>query len=245
MVRAFAVALICFLFVDGAAASTAQFVVVNSTASKIRPGAIVDAERPLNLAAGERLTLIGEDGAVLHLHGPLATLPLSKQAAPATDDGLVQALSRLFAADPAVSSRVAWGGFRGNEPSPGHASEEPHDVWAWNIGGSDSICVPATTQPVLWRANAGPSQVVVLLHLSTGKEADVDFAAGQQSSVWPKAVPLLDGGEYAVRDPKSLWERRLGVRVIPVGEISSVRQIAWMADAGCVRQARLLITRLP
>lgn len=68
--------------------------------------------------------------------------------------------------------------------------------------------------------------------------------AGQHSALWPRSVPLLDGGEYAVRDPRSLWERRLVVRVIPVGEISTVRQVAWMSDAGCFRQARVLVRAL-
>ncbi|HYN38757.1 MAG TPA: hypothetical protein VES39_05855, partial [Rhodospirillales bacterium] len=126
----------------------------------------------------------------------------------------------------------------------GREAATPPEPWAWNLYRSDSICVPAGTEPALWRPNATREQAVVLLHLSTGREAEVAFAAGEQSAPWPKAVPLLDGGEYAVRDAGNLWERRLAVRVIPADETGDIRQIAWMSDAGCLRQARLLVSRL-
>lgn len=242
MVRESALFSVLMLFIGIGAVSAAQLVVVESTASKLPPGSIVDAAKPLTLAPGDRLALVGEDGTMIRLQGPSSGVPVAGDGPAGGDMGVVQALSRLFAANQPSAS--AWGTFRGNETLQGREAANPTEVWAWNLYRSDNICVPAGVEPSLWRADAANDQGVVLLHLSTGKEAEVEFAAGQQSALWPKAVPLLDGGEYAVRDSSNLWERRLNVRIIPAGETGDIRQIAWMSDAGCLRQARLMVAGL-
>lgn len=223
-------------------AQAAQLVVVESTSPSLPAGTVVDGAQALPLAAGDRVALVREDGTLVRLTGPSSTAPGSGDASPAGDKGVVQSLSRLFAANQPSAS--AWGTFRGNEPLPGRDASNPPGVWVVNVVRSDSICVPAATEPTLWRSDAQREQVVVLLHLSTGREADVEFAAGQAEATWPKSVPLLDGGEYALRDSANLWERRLAVRVIPAEEAGAVRQIAWMSDAGCIRQARALLAGL-
>jgi len=243
MVRPAAVSLLLMLITGIAGAAGRQLIIIDSNVPRLKPGAIVETSQPLTLSKGERLTLVGDDGMIVHLQGPASGPPAIGETAPARDDGVVQALSRLFSSDVAPPTKGGWGGFRGEEASPARDSA-PGDVWAWNVFRSDSICVPAGIEPSLWRPDAAGEQSVVLLHISTGKEAEVALPAGQHSALWPRSVPLLDGGEYAVRDPRSLWERRLVVRVIPVGEISTVRQVAWMSDAGCFRQARVLVRAL-
>lgn len=242
MVRPVAVSLLLMLFASIAGATGRELIIIDSNVPRIRPGTIVETSQPLTLFKGERLTLVGAEGAVFRLEGPASGPPAINEASPVSDDGVLQALSRLFSSDVDPATKAAWGGFRGAEQ--GRDAHHPGDVWAWNLLHSDGICVPAGIAPSLWRPDATGEQDVVLLHLSTGKEADVGFAAGQHSTTWPRSVPLLDGGEYAVRDARSLWERRLTVRIVPVGEISTIRQIAWMSDAGCLRQARLLVARL-
>jgi len=244
MVRILALVSVLAMFVGHADASGGQLVIVESTAAKLPPGSVVDAAKPLTLTVGERLALVGEDGTVVRLQGPFSGLPFPADSSASDERGVVQALSRLFAPDQPAPAWAAWGGFRGNEALQGREAANPTEVWAWNLYRSDIICAPAGIEPSLWRPDAGRDQRVVLLHLSTGKEAEVEFAAGQQSVPWPKAVPLLDGGEYAVRDAGNLWERRLTLRVIPAGERRDIRQIAWMSDAGCLRQARLMVAGL-
>jgi hypothetical protein len=158
------------------------------------------------------------------------------------EKGVVQALSRLFAASQPAAS--AWGTFRGSETLQDREAANPPEVWAWNLYRSDSICVPAGVEPLMWRPDATRDEGVVLLHLSTGSEAELELAPGQDHIAWPRSVPLLDGGEYAIRDAGNLWERKLLVHVIPADETGDIRQIAWMSDAGCLRQARLMVTRL-
>lgn len=243
MVRILALALILAMFIDHAAASGAQLVVVESTAARFPPGFIVDAAKPVTLGVGERLALVGEDGGLIRVQGPSSGLPFPANSSASGERGVVQALSRLFASDKQAAARAAWGGFRGDAPQ-GLEAADPSEVWAWNLYRSDIICAPVGTEPTLWRPDPGRDRGVLLLHLSTGKEAEAEFAAGQQTVPWPKAVPLLDGGEYVVRDTANLWERRLTLRVIPAGEVRDIQRIAWMSNAGCLRQARLLVGRL-
>mgnify|MGYP001167423116 CR=1 FL=1 len=232
------------MLLGGAASAMAgQLVVVDSTSPKWPAGSVVDASKPLSIGANETLTLVGEDGTLHRLTGPSSGVPGVDTAPAGSDKNVVQALSRLFAANQPAAS--AWGTFRGSEAVMDREAANPPEVWAWNLYRSDRICVPAGAQPSMWRPDASRDQGVVLLHLSTGSEAEVELAPGQDHAAWPQAVPLLDGGEYAIRDAGNLWERKLLVYVIPADEASDIRQIAWMSDAGCLRQARLMVAHLP
>jgi hypothetical protein len=242
MIRVLVMLLFLTMLASVTSAMAAQLVIVESTATKWPAGSIIDTAKPLSLAAGEALTLVGEDGTLLRLTGPSSGLPGGGVAAENGDKGVVQALSRLFAAKQPAAS--AWGTFRGSETLQDREAADPPEVWAWNLYRSDSICVPAGIEPLMWRADAARDEVVVLLHLSTGSEAELELAPGQDRIAWPKSVPLLDGGEYAIRDAGNLWERKLLVHVIPADQAGDIRRIAWMSDAGCLRQARLMVARL-
>ena len=119
----------------------AQLVVVDSTTTKWPAGSIIDTAKPMSLAAGETLTLVGEDGALSRWTGPSSVVPAGNVASAGIDKGVVQALSRLFAANQPAAS--AWGTFRGSETLKDREAANPPEVWAWNLYRSDSICVPA------------------------------------------------------------------------------------------------------
>lgn len=223
-------------------ASSGQLIVVESNTKNFPAGYVMEAPKHITLAAGEQLNLVAEDGALLRLRGPFSGVPSAARAPIEENAGVVQALSRLFAAG--QPSPSAWGTYRGNEGRHGSEAANIDEPWAWNIFRSDNICVPKGVTPTMWRSETEGRQQIVLLHLSTGAEAELELDSGQRSVAWPGTVPLLDGGEYAVRDAGNLWERKLLVYVIPDHVTGDVQQIAWMSDAGCLRQARLMITRL-
>jgi len=246
MVR-LAMVLLALIAFGAPAAKAAQLVVVEAQGTTLQPGQVIDASQPLQLPAGAKLALIGEDGKVSRIEGPFSGPPSQVAGAGTGDPSTVQSLSRLFAG--AQPNATSWGTFRGYD-SPatfrgdeaGRGTGAAQGLWAVNVRRSESACVPADSRPVLWRPEASEALSVVLLHLSTGREAAVDFAAGAHDAAWPTGVPLLDGGEYAIRDG-NLWERRLSVRIIPAESGSDVRRAAWMADAGCFRQARALLAQ--
>ncbi|MFO1155045.1 MAG: hypothetical protein U1E42_15505 [Rhodospirillales bacterium] len=220
----------------------AELVVIDSTVPRLAPGQVVDSTKPLNLAPGARLSLVGEDGKVIRLQGPYAGLPVSGADAGPQNNGVVRALSRLFSPNHPQDS--TWGTFRGAETLRGDEAVNPPDVWALNVLRSETACLPPGGGPVLWRPHAETQLEVILLHLSTGREATVTFSPGETTAAWPAEVPILDGGVYVIRDVPNQWERRLLVRLIPLDRGNAVEQAAWMSDMGCIRQAKALVSQL-
>ena len=108
--------LIClFLLAVAIPAQAAELVVVLSTAPKLKLGQIINAGDPLNLAAGESITLASESGKMTLLKGP--------HSGPSgiVDDGirepnLVGALSKLLTGTTSQTTRLA--AMRGGDSSP-------------------------------------------------------------------------------------------------------------------------------
>jgi hypothetical protein len=234
---------LCTLLLAVSSGQAAELVVIDSTVPRITPGQIIDSTKPLKLAAGARLSLVGEDGRVIKLQGPYSGAPMTGEGDEARDKGVVRALSRLFS--PTHPQDSTWGTFRGAETLRGAEALNPPDVWAFNVLRSETVCLPSGAGPILWRPHAEAELMVLLLHLATGREATVTFAPGEASASWPPEVSLLDGGIYVIRDIANQWERRLLVRLIPPDRDTPVTQAAWMSDAGCIGQAKELVSRLP
>lgn len=225
------------------AASAAQLVVVESTVKGLSAGQVVDGSAVLQIPAGGQVTVIGEDGKISKLTGPYSGKPAAGSGE-GGNPGTVQALSRLFVSN--QPSATSWGTFRGDETATtfrGGDATAPAEIWAVDVRRSETACVPAGESLTLWRPDAGEPLEIILLHVASGREATLAFAAGAQSLSWPAAVPLLDGGEYAIRDTSNRWERRLSLRIVPADRTSQIDRAAWMSDAGCFRQARTLLAQ--
>jgi hypothetical protein len=224
-----------------AEAVAGQLVVVESTTPKLQAGQVIQADTRLELASGSRVSLVGEDGKVTKLQGPYTGPAVMGGSGPG-DPSVVGALSRLFATK--EPSAQTWGTFRGVETLRGDEAAHPPEVWAINVLRSESVCLPAGAEPMLWRPEASRDLSVIVLHLSTGREATATFGAGEAQVAWPADVALLDGGEYALRDADNRWERRLFIRLIPADRAAPVESAAWMSDMGCIRQAKAMLASL-
>jgi hypothetical protein len=227
------------LLTSRAVAFAADMVIVESTAPDLHAGQVIASGKTLNIPAGAKVAIVGEDGKVIKLSGPFSGIAAPATAA-SSEKGTVQALSRLFAdKGPAADS---WGTFRGAEIAGD--GDTPPDVWSIDVRRSETACVPAGTQPVLWRADASQPMSGILLLETTGREGPIDLGAGQQTLAWPQTPEIVDGGAYAIRDADGSGERRLFLRVIPAGTPNGIQQVAWMSDAGCLRQAKALLTQI-
>jgi hypothetical protein len=72
----------------------------------------------------------------------------------------------------------------------------------------------------------------------------VDWPAGTNSLVWPKAVPLENGGQYLARLSSRISGTKLIVYVVPSTLPTDAHLAAWMADIGCNEQALALINEM-
>ena len=221
-----------------------QLIVIDSTAPELVPGQVVDGSKVLGIAAGARVTLIAEDGQVTTLKGPFTGRPGAGPGAPG-GSGLMGSLSRLVGGPSAVSGALAvMRGSRGADPA---------DAWAVNLVRSVNVCVRAGATPVLRRKKSRMARTLTVKVLPDGAEKSVEWPAGSDRIGWPEGLALTDGGRYLARvsSRKSLagmsgrtTETTLVVHLVPGGLPSDAHRAAWMADNGCIGQARALLAGL-
>ena len=221
-----------------------QLIVIDSTAPELVPGQVVDGSKVLGVAAGARVTLIAEDGQVTTLKGPFTGRPGAGPGAPG-GSGLMGSLSRLVGGPSAVSGALAvMRGSRGADPA---------DAWAVNLVRSVNVCVRAGATPVLRRKKSRMARTLTVKVLPDGAEKSVEWPAGSDRIGWPEGLALTDGGRYLARvsSRKSLagmsartTETTLVLHLVPGGLPSDAHRAAWMAENGCIGQARALLAGL-
>ena len=196
------------------------------------------------VAAAARITLIAEAGQVTTLKGPFTGRPGAGPGAPG-GSGLMGSLSRLVGGPSAASGALAvMRGSRGADPA---------DAWAVSLVRSVNVCVRAGATPVLRRKKSRMARTLTVKVLPDGAEKSVEWPAGSDRIGWPEGLALTDGGRYLARvsSRKSLagmsgrtTETTLVVHLVPGGLPSDAHRAAWMADNGCIGQARALLAGL-
>jgi len=187
----------------------------------------------ISLAAGTDLSLVSESGQVIILKGPH-----SGAVAAVTGDGdknLTAALAKLVAPQGAGTSKL--GVMRGS------AKPEPPDVWHIDAGRSGTHCFRTGTFPALWRANTKKKGSVSLKELPKGGKAKVERPKGAADLKWPPEVSVRDGVSVMVRLKGQRTAARVKLKQMPELSIDAHR-IVWMAENGCVGQARKLLATL-
>ena len=236
---------LAFLWVAMAQGAFAgQLIVIDSTAPELVPGQVVDGSKVLDIAAGARVILIAEDGQVTTLKGPFSGRPGAGPGVPG-GSGLIGSLSRLVGGPSAASGVLAvMRGSRGADPA---------DAWTVNLVRSVHVCVRAGATPVLRRKKSRMAKILTVKAVLGGAEKSVEWPAGSDRIGWPEGLALTDGGRYLARvsSRKSLagmsgrtTETTLVVHLAPGGLPSDAHRAAWMADVGCIGQARALLAGL-
>ncbi len=225
-------------------ACAGQLIVIGSTVPELVPGQVVDGSKVLGVAAGARVTLIAEDGQVTTLKGPFSGRPGAGPGVPG-GSGLMGSLSRLVGGRSAASG--ALGVMRGSRVA------NPADAWAVNLVRSVNVCVRAGATPVLRRKKSRMARILTVKALPDGAEKSVEWPAGRDRIGWPEGLAITDGGRYLVRvsSKKSLagmsgktTKTTLVAHLVPGGLPSDAHRAAWMADIGCIGQARALLAGL-
>jgi hypothetical protein len=226
-------AIVGLVIVDRAEAG--QLVVVESTVAGISSGQILDGGKPLDIAAGKSLTVITESGQIKKLAGPYSGAPAGKVGGGGGPD-IVASLSRLIEGKAGGGATLAV--FRGGKRS------EPPSVWDIDAFRSATHCIVAGSKTRLWRAKSKKKAKLNIKTLPYGEIAGIDWAAGTDVLAWPAGIEIKDGAKYLMRRAKGLTASRVTLRLIPADLPSEAHRVAWMADNGCVRQAKELLAGL-
>ncbi len=233
-------AVLCVSFAQGVFAG--QVVVIDSTAPDLVRGQILDGSKPLRLAAGTRVTLVAEDGQVTTLKGPFSGVPWAGPGVP-VGGSLIRSLLTLVTGPSSDSSVLA--------VTRGRA--DPADAWAVNLARSVNVCVRAGGTLVLRKKKSRSAKILTIKAVPDGAETSVAWPAGSDRIGWPKGLALKDRDRYLARiaSTKGLAgmsgrtvEATLVVHLVPGGLPSDAHRAAWMAEIGCMGQARTLLAGL-
>ena len=218
-------------------ANAVELVVIASTNSSLKPGAILSGGESISLAADASVTLIASDGSRISLTGPFEGTPAP---AVAREDGaLLESLSKLVQQGERSASLLAV--LRGGvEDKP----EGRPDLWGVHLTRSDRYCVPINVRATLWWSKPIAGSVVTV---RSKREPPISWTTtwpGKGRTVdWPSALPIEEDVEYVVF-LDGFREAEVTLVPMPAELATDAHRVAWMADHDCTRQARRILDEL-
>ena len=241
MTKILAPAMMAVAILLGCLGSTqaADLLILKSTDSDILPeGGILDGSKQLILPAGAAVTLVGEAGNKIILKGPYSGVPgaAERSAGSGFGDRMLLALSRLIAGSPRDASKLG--------ATRGAASAVSLDLWKINISMSGDHCLPADTSAEFWRARADKASTLSIKRYRTRSWVKTPWPAGADSLAWPGRMDVIDDATYLVRLGAGITVSKVVLHLLPNDLPSDFHRAAWMADNGCLRQARTLLSSL-
>ena len=224
-----------FLLVAGQAAAQ-DLVVIASSASAIKAGQMVKSGAVLDVPAGANVTLVSQSGKTIVLKGPFSGVPSGGGAGGGGDKSLVASLSKLMSASGGKSA--ALGAMRSG------IAKEPDDPWTVDVGRSGTHCVPVGGPVTLWRGAAAKASSIRIKNMTAGAKAEVAWPAGAKTLEWPAAATVADDNTYLVRLKGKKSATKIILHLVPAELPSTPHKAVWMAEKGCVKQAKHLLANL-
>jgi len=219
-----------------AVADAGEVVVIDSNAPGLSPGVVVDGSKPLELAPGTAVTLVTGDGRVKSLEGPFSGVPFAGEESAPGGSALIRSLSRLISGKSPKTGEL---GMMRGERLVGRP-----DAWSIDVIRSGAHCVTDRLHALLWRPIGVKAETLTIRRQPWGERVSVDWPAGTNSLIWPKALPLEHGGQYLVKLSSRISGTKLVVYVVPANLPTDAHLAAWMADLGCKEQALALIAEM-
>ena len=209
-------------------AQAANLIVVEARGIALKPGATVDAAKPLVLKAGQHVTLISEQGATLAIDGPY-------NAAPAAGDAGRTLGARLAALGTERNARTGEAGVTRNGGGPAALP----DPWLVDVTRSGNVCLAEGTQPVFWRPDGSGAATLTVMPVDRSWKSKADWRAGSDRISVTTDVPMHGGAAYVVNYAGS--EYALAVNTVPASLPNDDTRAAWMLQKGCEAQAQALL----
>jgi hypothetical protein len=224
--------LLAFLALGATSAHAATLVIVEARGIALKPGAVLDSNRPLILKQGQHVTLISESGSTLRLDGP-HDRPPTAQGGSGVD--LTKTLGVL------VTQRQARSGEFGT--TRGTVLADLPDPWLVDVTHAGNACLAEGREPVFWRPDASAPATLSIAPVDRSWKAQARWPAGNARLTIPTDVPLKAGDLYII----TFNGAEHAVTMVPVPAVLSNKAMrtAWMADKGCEAQARALLSSTP
>ncbi len=165
-----------------------QLVVIESKSPTYNTGDFVETTSLIQLAEGETLELLAEDGRIYRLRGPYEGLAVAGEKA--QKQNILSAMAALVSSpEQNVRSVGATRGKNPDEPKSGN----PLPPWSHltihlTIDGGEQ-CVVKGMPVKFWRSDANADIKLTVMHLTKGLTVELDWPAGERDLAWPDALP--------------------------------------------------------
>lgn len=218
------------------AAQASEIVVIESTVPGLEAGAFLDPAEAVSVPAGASIVIVEPDGATRTVDGPFEGALGAVGATDAGSGGLMANLGKLVSER--EEEKQVLGAIRA---APGQVAEA---VYVVDVGRSGDVCVPEGAAIRLWRPALMAAESETVLTADSGAPVTALWLEGEQFLDWPAALAAEDGGRYAIRLAIAPRPAEVRLRFVPASLETDARRAAWMAGAGCRRQAERLLQRL-
>lgn len=209
------------LMAGGAAAE--EMLVVGSSAPGLAPGDVAPTGRSFEIPRDSEVTLVAPSGGVLKIEGPW-----SGRIDTPSDDGGPGLIQRLYALFQMPDRRARFG-----------ATRSLSSCVTVDLEQDDDICV-AEPSCIAFQT-AGQPQAPVTMQGPDGTSTALAPSVGG-SWRWPGDL-IRQSGTYTIRAGEGGSPKALEVHLQP-DLPTRAHEIAWMGEAGCVRQAQEALAAL-
>lgn len=210
------------------AASAAELVVIEARGGPYKVGEKVDGSAPITLTAGQKLSLIAQNGATVKLRGPFEGPPAPEGAA-AEGGNVVTALLNLGRQTESTSSTLG-------VVRAGSDERVAPDPRAMDITRPGHRCLLGEAQAVLWWPDRGDGGgKIEITPADRSWSARAAWPENSDRMALPANLPLRDGQTYMIEIGKV--SAALVVHVVPAELSTEAVRAAWMLEKGCFGQA--------
>ena len=211
-----------------------DYVVLETSASSINRGDLIDDRSPLTLESGERIVLMSDSGDILEMEGPSKGIPEGEKL---ENFNIREALRKLI--DTPTELHTSLGSTRNIELIS--RGQELRPIWHLDPFASGTQCARAGSAVQFWRAETDNALSMVVQRPGISGSGPLEWQIDQHTSNWPKEIVLSNEELYVVRRPG--WTESAMIRIVILPEpVIDNREatIAWLAVNGCKRQARAI-----
>ena len=223
--------LIIFLaiFLFGVGSHAADLVVISSTSEALKPGSLLDGSNELSLAAGESVSLVTQQGKTLKIDGPYQGTP--DTSANSGQDSLLDSLSKIVTESEQAASLAV---FRSasTKKNPWTIKINKQGTYCLIDAGSTSLRRPKPLEPATMEIRA-----------EDGSAATLEWKPDQRSASWPSNLELQDNANYSIYIDQSAAVE-ITVMLVPDDLASDAHRVVWLSEAGCEKQAYVLLDTL-
>lgn len=237
--------LACVLAVAEPALAGMQYVIVGAepAAPGFEPGRILDVDDSILIPEGTVVTLLGEDGSVNAIPGPVGITVTEESVETTSDRGTqeearsaISKIAQLLGGEKKTADSLGVARSIGGKPKP-RGLDNP---WIVSVHGDDQACVKGETI-TLGRASAHETIALDVAAWNGDAIHGETWESGESQFVLPSKIPA-SAGEIEVNAGGKRALIQLNRLPAEINAANPVDVLGWMIASGCKGQA-LAFTR--